>query len=556
MLTRGALDLDAAAALRNMVHPDDRATVAAWNEALRAGGLPSGIEFRIVRPDGVTRTVWGEIGTVDHDEAGRSISASGIIQDITERRLVEDALQESEVHYRTLANSGQALIWTSGTDMGCDYFNQPWLDFTGRTLQQELGNGWAEGVHQDDFERCLSLYRHAFEHRERFSMVYRLRRHDGAYRWVQDDGSPRYDSRGRFLGYIGHCLDITEQVEAVEAAQASEERFRLLIENAPQGIFVQTDGRYSYVSEATIAMLGVDSADDLLGRLVVESYTPEFKDVVAERIRAVNEEGQRISLVREKMLRRDGSVLEVQVSAVPLVYGGRRGALVYFQDITAHEQAAEALRQSEAMYRGLVDGLPDIVLRVDAQGRFLFASENVIDISGIPAHEFIGKTTYELGFPAEMCAFWDTAIATVFETGGPINSESSHMGADGARRFDWRQVPEYDAQGQVQAMITIARDVTAQRQAEQALQETMRTSDDIVRAIPSGLFIYRWAAPDLLTLVSANPEAMRLTEHWRRMVRPRVQRHLARTSRGRDQGEIPRCRAHGPHLRDIAVRIS
>ncbi|HQC73588.1 MAG TPA: ATP-binding protein, partial [Candidatus Competibacteraceae bacterium] len=128
---------------------------------------------------------------------------------------VEDSLRESEHDYRTLADSTSALIWTAGVDALCNYFNRGWLDFTGRSLEQECGMGWVEGVHPDDLERCTAIYLGAFERRERFSMDYRLRRHDGEYRWIQDDGCPRYDRAGQFIGYIGYCLDITvrKQVE-------------------------------------------------------------------------------------------------------------------------------------------------------------------------------------------------------------------------------------------------------------------------------------------------------------------------------------------------------
>jgi len=141
------------------------------------------------------------------------------------------ALRESEQRYRTLADSGQALIWTSGVDKLCDYFNKTWLEFTGRGLEQERGEGWAEGVHPEDFERCVGVYATAFDRREEFSMEYRLRRYDGEYRWIQDDGSPRYGAGGEFLGYIGHCLDITERKLAEERIHdALQEKETLLRE--------------------------------------------------------------------------------------------------------------------------------------------------------------------------------------------------------------------------------------------------------------------------------------------------------------------------------------
>jgi len=134
-------------------------------------------------------------------------------------------LRESEQHFRTLANGGSALIWTSGLDKLCNYFNEPWLKFTGRTLDQELGNGWAEGVHPKDFDRCLQTYVSAFEQRQPFSMDYRLRHADGTFRWIRDDGNPRYNSQGEFLGYIGYCVDITPQKEA--AAELERHRHHL-----------------------------------------------------------------------------------------------------------------------------------------------------------------------------------------------------------------------------------------------------------------------------------------------------------------------------------------
>ena len=164
------------------------------------------------------------------------------------------------VGYRTLADSGQALIWTSGPDKKYNYFNQPWLDFTGRTREQEMGDGWAEEVHPEDLARCVETYTKAFDRRERFSMVYRLRRHDGEYRWIQDDGSPRCDSKGIFLGFIGYCLDVTEQVRAHESLRESEERFRLLVQSAPEAIFVQTEGRFAYLNPTALRLFGADSA--------------------------------------------------------------------------------------------------------------------------------------------------------------------------------------------------------------------------------------------------------------------------------------------------------
>ncbi|HET7083485.1 MAG TPA: ATP-binding protein [Rhizomicrobium sp.] len=129
---------------------------------------------------------------------------------------VQLSVRESEVRFRNMADTAPVLIWMSGPDKLCDFFNQVWLDFTGRPLEAELGNGWAEGVHPGDLEQCLHIYQTAFDAREPFRMEYRLRNRDGEYRWILDIGVPRFDTGNVFRGYIGSAIDITEQRQAQE----------------------------------------------------------------------------------------------------------------------------------------------------------------------------------------------------------------------------------------------------------------------------------------------------------------------------------------------------
>ncbi|MBA2558101.1 MAG: response regulator [Chloroflexi bacterium] len=130
---------------------------------------------------------------------------------IAELRRAEQALSESEARFRALADTVPVLIWMSGPDTLCTYFNKVWLEFTGRTMEQELGNGWAEGIHPDDFQTCIDTYVGAFDGREAFTIEYRLRRHDSDYRWVLDTGVPRFTPEGTFSGFIGSCIDITDR---------------------------------------------------------------------------------------------------------------------------------------------------------------------------------------------------------------------------------------------------------------------------------------------------------------------------------------------------------
>jgi PAS domain S-box-containing protein len=149
-------------------------------------------------------------------ETGEVGGVSAIVRDATAEHRILQNLGETEARFRNMADASPVLLWMSRTDGLCTFFNQTWLAFTGRTLEEEWGVGWAENVHFEDLEACMATYLEAFGARRVFEMEYRLRRKDGAYRWILDRGTPRYAPDGRFEGYIGSCVDITER-RALEA---------------------------------------------------------------------------------------------------------------------------------------------------------------------------------------------------------------------------------------------------------------------------------------------------------------------------------------------------
>ncbi len=125
--------------------------------------------------------------------------------------------------YRALVEQSPLLIWRAGTDALCDYFNQRWLEFRGKSMEEEVGDGWTKGVHAEDFDRCVAYYLENFNVRRPFEMEYRLQRHDGVYRWIFDRGVPSFSETGEFVGYIGSCFDVTERTEAQAALKAAQE---------------------------------------------------------------------------------------------------------------------------------------------------------------------------------------------------------------------------------------------------------------------------------------------------------------------------------------------
>ena len=209
----------------DLIAPEDQENFRAFNERICRGDKGS-LEFDMIGLDGTRHHMETHAAPL-HNPDGRVVQFA-ITHDVTERKKAEHALRESEQRYRAVTDASPIMVWMSGTDKLCYYFNKGWLDFVGRALEQESGNGWTENVHPEDFDRCLQIYVNSFDARQPFDMEYRLRHQSGQYRWIIDHGTPRYAPDGKFEGYVGGCLDIHDQKEAAEKARSAEIRLQLM----------------------------------------------------------------------------------------------------------------------------------------------------------------------------------------------------------------------------------------------------------------------------------------------------------------------------------------
>lgn len=178
---------------------------------------------------------------------------------------VQFSLHESERRFRDMADSAPVMIWIAGKDGRCEFFNKGWLDFTGRAPSQERDDGWVQGIHDDDRHRCIAIYRSSVAARCEFELDYRLRRHDGTYRWVLNRGVPRYGEKGEFAGFVGSALDVTDRRRQESALRQSEERYRAVVDSQTELVCRFTrDLTLTFVNEAYCRFLG-KRRDEVLG---------------------------------------------------------------------------------------------------------------------------------------------------------------------------------------------------------------------------------------------------------------------------------------------------
>jgi len=329
--------------LQALAHlPDDLANGKEyWDRALLGGE-----DFTITQQFGDTKLErnWYELHfSPILDNQNKIVGAVHIVRNVTERKQTEELLKESEERFRNMANAAPVLIWISGTDKLCYWFNQVWLSFTGRSMEQEYGNGWAEGVHPDDLERCIETYVAAFDNRQPFSMEYRLRRADGQYRWLIDNGIPQYEV-DVFKGYIGSCTDITERKQAEDGQLKLAVRYQAIQAVSRDGIHIlDQNGNLVESNSSFRKMLGYTDTDDIhLNVLDWDVSIPQEK-----LIPTVLELIQKPAIFESRHRRRDGTFIDVEISAFGVQIEGDSVLYASSRDITERKKAEAALQASE-----------------------------------------------------------------------------------------------------------------------------------------------------------------------------------------------------------------
>ena len=373
----------------------------------------------------------------------------------------------SDHEFRTLVDQTPFLVWRADVTGACDFFNQRWLDFTGRTLEQELGDGWSQGVHPDDLQACLDIYLDHLRRRAPFEMTYRLRRHDGQYRWIQDNGTPYTNPDGSFAGFIGCCQDVTEQVRA----RRDLDQF-FAVSPDPMCI-AGLDGYFRRVNPAFPRRLGY-TEQELLSRPWTDFIHPEDRQAtiaVGEELRA----GRPVENFTNRYLRPDGEVRWLSWSSHSIVEEGLIFAVA--RDVTLQMQAEAESREnqrrlSEAQRMARVGSWQwnwDL-----SQGKWSEETYHILGLEPgseiIPVDEFLARWVV----PEDRQALVE-ALERVRIKGEAVDQQYRFVGPRG--QLIWARSkgePRRAPDGRIVALMGTIQDITDAKLAEQQSRESQR----------------------------------------------------------------------------------
>lgn len=392
-----------------------------------------------------------------------------LFQDITDEFEAKQKLMESEARFRSLANSAPVLIWMSNTERACVYFNNTWLDFTGRTLQEEFGYGWVEGVHPDDFDRCVRIYDENFERRTAFEMNYRLRHHTGEYHWIQDNGAPRYLPDGTFAGYIGTCTDIHELV-----TQREEMRRLSMVVEKTRNLVVLADaaGNITWVNDAFVRKTGY-TLPEVIGMtpgsiLQGPDTNPVHKAALGEAIRLHKP-------VRQSILNysKEGLPYWLQVEITPIFVDGQLQQYIAVEtDITELVHTREQLEKSLQEARFFKDALDAAALiMITDQNRVIrYVNDRLCEFSKLDRSQ-LEEVPFEVADNSHNGGSFWVEHAEVLRDGKIWHGVIANSWPDGTPFWlDTTVVPFKDKDGKVQQILFISYDVTDRMLMQAALE--------------------------------------------------------------------------------------
>jgi PAS domain S-box-containing protein len=387
------------------------------------------------------------------------------------RRRAEEELRLSETRFRDMADTSSVMIWIADTNKLCTYFNRTCMDFTGRTFEQLLGEGWLETVHEEDRDRCIAAYSSGYERREPFVLEYRILNAAGEFRWLYSTGAPRFASEGEFLGYIGSAFDITDRKLAEEAVRESEKLFRHMADSSAMLIWMSgTDPLVTFVNKQCMDFTGL-SKEAMLGERWLELIHEEDRQRCIDIYIAAYE--RREPFVYEYRIRHaDGEFHWLYSTSAPRFAsdGEFLGYIGSCVDITDRKLVEEAVRESETLFRHMADSSAMLIWTADENMLCTYFNQRVLDFTGRNMEELCGEGWLEIVHEDDVERCVETYVSG-YESKKPFILEYRLRRADDEFRWLYDTgVPRFASNREFLGYIGSAVDITDRRNAEQALQ--------------------------------------------------------------------------------------
>ncbi len=316
-----------------------------------------------------------------YDEHGNPVGMEGIIRDITERKKIEGEIGKLADIF---INTRTGMVTSVNNRL--DIMNPAYAEMHGWTIEELTGRPAMDVIAEDSRKAFEENIRQAIEKGHHIFELDHIRK-DGTRFPALHDITVKRDEKGNVLYRIANIQDLTEQKRTEEKLQDSESRYRLLIENAPDGIFVQTQGRFAYLNKAALHVFGAESPEELIGRSLFERIHPDSLESAKERTRLLNEEKKQVPAQDQVYLKLDGTAVNVSVAPVPIRYEGHDGALVFVRDVTGRRRMEDELRRSEARYRLMADNIHDLIWTMDLKMNLTYVSPSFEALYGYSPEE-------------------------------------------------------------------------------------------------------------------------------------------------------------------------
>jgi PAS domain S-box-containing protein len=380
----------------------------------------------------------------------------------------------TDLSVQSLLGAASALVWKSRPDKLCTYFNETWLEFTGRSMEAELGYGWAASIHPEDLQRCVDTYTQSFDRRENFKMEYRLRRHDGEYRWILDIGVPRFNEDRSFAGYIGIGFDITEQKRTEEALRESEELVRMAVQAGKMFAYewdVATDKLVR--SEGIKQILGEDQKTHTTGQQILSMIHPEDRERLNAAIAQLSPEKPYLQ-IRYRMVRSDSTV--IWVDRTSRAYFDEHGKMLrivgMIANITDRVRAEEALQENQRqlllVYSNVSDCIFHLAVESDDRYRFLSVNPAFLKATGLAEDQLAGKLVQEV-IPEPSLTMVLRKYEEAIRDKKTLRWEETSEYPAGRKVGEVTVTPVFDETGRCADLIGTVRDVTERKRSENQL---------------------------------------------------------------------------------------